>query len=904
MTKKPKDVWQTIRCLDGRNPPGKNNEALVIDGVAYTSDRDKADEFAKTYKSFSILPVSKEDRKLRRTVRNRYKKKPDTSEASECDIKLEELERTINQTNLNKAAGEDRIPYEFLKHLGTKAKGMLLTLFNKCWKGDNLPRSWLTAILKPLLKPGKDAKLTKSYRPISLTSCMGKLLEKIVATRLSYILEQRGLLNDAQAGFRPNRNTSDQVLRLTQSATDQIHQKSGGNATIATFYDCEKAFDKVWRKGLLFKMQQLDIPYQYIRYVRSFLSGRKAKVEVNNVRGKTIHLNQGLPQGSAISPLLFIIFVNDLTIDLDPKTKASLFADDTATWMQDGKIKDTTRTLLQNEIDSILKWAKKWKMAVNTDKTKYMVISSSNEDCSWQPHLEGNGHQIEPVTDYKFLGVEVDQGLRFTKHIETIICKGKKRVNIMKCLAGKDWGASMEQQRTIYIQFVRTILEYGSEGWSSWLAASNMERLEKIQNEALRAASRIAKGCPIDFLRLESNVEPLSVRLQKNDEILWDKYERLPETDSRKQLIQIHVPPRLTTRHGFRNTIKPRMAKWADLKRDITTGPTAPWLTLDNIDVQYVPLEKKKSEYTAEELREAANSKIAEYDVPVKIFVDGSTSGNQQNGGAGIFVTTEEEELHTESLPAGRFCSSFSAECCAFLRALTWIQQESHPAQTVLVLTDSMSMTKAIEANDPKDNDPWMKQIKEAIIDTPNRIILLWIPSHCGVDGNEKADELADKGTLLDQTETIVTHSIIKAKIRNRKWEPTHDRARATYAERRKPKDIEKSWPKHVRSAYAKLRTGHSKDLREYRHRIGIEEDPYCPCGSGEAETIEHVICKCPRLEGRRRLMGMVSTNILVEDPETCRSWLALLYDSVRLKEPDRNDDQAGPNQGHPGPTH
>ena len=115
---------------------------------------------------------------------------------------------------------------------------------------------------------------------------MGKLLEKIVATRLSYILEQRGLLNDAQAGFRPNRNTSDQVLRLTQSATDQIHQKSGGNTTIATFYDCEKAFDKVWREGLLFKMQQLDIPYQYIRYVRSFLSGRKAKVEVNNIRGK------------------------------------------------------------------------------------------------------------------------------------------------------------------------------------------------------------------------------------------------------------------------------------------------------------------------------------------------------------------------------------------------------------------------------------------------------------------------------------------------------------------------------------------------------------------------------------------------------------------------------------------
>ena len=84
----------------------------------------------------------------------------------------------------------------------------------------------------------------------------------------------------------------------------------------------------------------------------------------------------------------------------------------------------------------------------------------------------------------------------------------------------------------------------------------------------------------------------------------------------------------------------------------------------------------------------------------------------------------------------------------------------------------------------------------------------------------EKVDELVDKGTLSDQTEIIVTHSIIK-KQKNRKWEPTHERARATYIERRKPKDIEKSWPKHVRSAYAKLRTGNSKDLREYRHRGG-----------------------------------------------------------------------------------
>ena len=138
MRKKPKEVWRTIRNLDGKNPPSKANEALIIGKDAYTDDKDKANEFAKTYKSFSVLPVYKEDRKLRRAVRKEFKKVPVTPDPSECDIKMEELERNLKQTNQNKAAGEDQIPYEFLKHLGPKAKRMLLCLYNKCWRENDL----------------------------------------------------------------------------------------------------------------------------------------------------------------------------------------------------------------------------------------------------------------------------------------------------------------------------------------------------------------------------------------------------------------------------------------------------------------------------------------------------------------------------------------------------------------------------------------------------------------------------------------------------------------------------------------------------------------------------------------------------------------------------------------------
>jgi hypothetical protein len=162
-------------------------------------------------------------------------------EESEQDITLEELEKSIDISKANKAAGEDDIPYEFLKMLGPKAKQLLLHLFNRCWRGEGVPTKWRTAIIKPLLKDGKDPRETTSYRPISLTSCLGKTLEKIIADRLTFLLEKRGLLNDNQAGFRQNRCTTDQVLKLTQETTDHIHREGESNRTMTAFFDYEKA---------------------------------------------------------------------------------------------------------------------------------------------------------------------------------------------------------------------------------------------------------------------------------------------------------------------------------------------------------------------------------------------------------------------------------------------------------------------------------------------------------------------------------------------------------------------------------------------------------------------------------------------------------------------------------------
>ena len=273
MRTNPKQVWRTIRSMDGKLTPQKKNEVLIMDGIARVDDKDKSEAFAKTYRKFSKLPTRKADHKLQRSVRKRMKKKPSCSEESEKDISMREMERVINQTGNFKAAGEDEIPYELIKKLGPKAKELLLRIYNMIWANSELPRNWRAAVIRPLLKDGKDPELTSPYRPISLTACLGKILENIIADRLAFILEDRRLITNNQAGFRQGRCTTDQILKLTQSATDQIHQEKGGHATFVTFFDYEKAYDKVWIAGLLHELLELHLPMRYIRYVRHFLNG-------------------------------------------------------------------------------------------------------------------------------------------------------------------------------------------------------------------------------------------------------------------------------------------------------------------------------------------------------------------------------------------------------------------------------------------------------------------------------------------------------------------------------------------------------------------------------------------------------------------------------------------------------
>jgi len=172
----------------------------------------------------------------------------------EEDFNIVELCQALRKLKQKKAPGPDKIHNEMLFNLGTKGKEVLCRLVNTTWRTSGIPKAWRTAQIIPLLKKGKPPGEAKSYRPISLTSCIGKLAERMVNNRLYWYLENSNSLNPHQAGFRKGSSTEDQLFKLSQNIQDGFQETKH---TVAIFVDLQQAYDRVWRKGLLMKMMDL-----------------------------------------------------------------------------------------------------------------------------------------------------------------------------------------------------------------------------------------------------------------------------------------------------------------------------------------------------------------------------------------------------------------------------------------------------------------------------------------------------------------------------------------------------------------------------------------------------------------------------------------------------------------------
>lgn len=230
-------------------------------------------------------------------------------------------------TDSSSTPGRDRVCYSMLDHLSVESKRTLLHLYNKVWEEGVLPRCWKESIVVPIRKPGKDPRIPSSYRPIALTSQIGKTLERMVNNRMVFFLESKGLIHDYQSGFRKGRSTMDPIIALEDAVRRaQVNKES----VAAVYFDIERAYDMLWKEGLLIKLSQLGVRGRIWAWVKAFLSERKITVRINGAFSNSYEVENGTPQGSIISPLLFTVMINEAFKEVDKSIDVALYADDGA----------------------------------------------------------------------------------------------------------------------------------------------------------------------------------------------------------------------------------------------------------------------------------------------------------------------------------------------------------------------------------------------------------------------------------------------------------------------------------------------------------------------------------------------------------------------------------------------
>ena len=389
-------------------------------------------------------------------------------------------------TKTKSAAGEDGVTYTVLKCCSDKTIGKICDVFNKCLSENVFPCQWKSAKVRMLPKPGKDHCKAVSYRPISLLSCLGKIYEKHVYKHLMKELTAKNYFKDVQAGYSKGRSAQEHLFRLTQGITNSFKKR---DCTIGLFLDVKAAFDAVWINGLKLKIKNIGLSKQLENLLFSFLDERVLRIFIDGMWSETVELKAGTPQGSCLSPILYLIFVNDATDSLNQDLiSPSQFADDIGIWSSGSSVQETMNTI-QEGVLAIESWCKKWFVALNPLKSQLVVFTKcprhKKEIEEMKPTLKLFGQDIPIIAEATYLGVIFDTRLTWEPQFRSMTTKAYKRLNLLRNLSSLSRNSKPNIMIHLYKSIIRPIFEHGSISIIN-AAEVHLDKLQLLQNQALR----------------------------------------------------------------------------------------------------------------------------------------------------------------------------------------------------------------------------------------------------------------------------------------------------------------------------------------------------------------------------------------------------------------------------------
>ncbi|GFU28328.1 probable RNA-directed DNA polymerase from transposon X-element [Trichonephila clavipes] len=717
-----------------------------------------------------------------------------------------ELKRALSSAH-NTSPGPDGISYVLLRHLSADSLVSLLYLFNRIWREQVYPTQWQEAIVIPILKPGKDPKNPLSYRPIALTSCLCKTLERMVNARFVYELEKNKCIPLFQSGFRKGRSTLDNITQLESKIRNTFVRR---NHLVSIFFDIEKAYDRTWRYGILRTLFDFGFRGNLPTFIQHFLKLRTFRVRLGGTLSAPFTQAEGVPQGSILSVTLFICHISSILNILSPSIQASLYVDDLQISCEGSDMRMIERQL-QTAVNNILKWCDTNGHSISASKS-CCVHFCRKRGIHPDPEIRIRDIQIPVVPDVRFLGVIFDRRLTFLPHILHLRKKCEKSLNLLKVLSNTSWGADRTSLLRVYQAIVLSRIDYGCVAYGS-ACNSTLQKLDPVHHMALRICSGAFRTSPVQSLYVNCHQLPLDLRRRKLSLAFYFKILSVPS----HPLQNVYMSTSMKRLYDARpSNIRPFMDRMK--------------LHISELDLPNVP------PVVFQRVFAYHRSQYSHYSA---IYTDGSKRADYV--GCGVVI---EDIMHGYRLDTS--CSIFTAEAVAIYRALQLI--DSTMPRKYCIYTDSMSVLEALENYHDRCHP-----VVCTILDITSRlyskgfdIVFCWLPSHVGIIGNEQADSAAKSSTThvplavpLSDMKRVIMHHIFK--IWQESWSQQLDNKLHSV------KPVIGAWPvmpmRRTDVKLTRLRIGHTRFT--HRHLLFGERAPECP-SCHVSYTVHHILIDCP----------------------------------------------------------
>lgn len=493
------------------------SSSLLYDrnGSELNTDESRLNAFAEQFALMSNVYDGHGSRYFTNRVNSCVKNfKTQVINSSEINLTtVKEVVDTIKTLKSKKAAGHDNISARVLKSLPRKAIVFIVKLLNGMLLNSYFPNSWKISKVIPIHKKNKDVTQISSYRPISLLPHLSKIAEKIIKSRIVKFSSSQKILIDEQFGFRVGHSTTDQLARLVNEITSNFNKKLH---TGALLLDIESAFPSVWHEGIIYKMIKYNFPGYLIKLICSYLENRSFFVSLNNEKSVLHKLLAGVPQGSVLGPLLFLIFINDA-----PKVKfvkESLFADDKLMFTASFRISAITKRLQQAFVAN-KRFFHKWKIKINDGKTEAILFTKRRPVIN--DNIDIGNCSLDWLKKVKYLGVVLDQKLNFSEHINLIVHNAiGKLIKLYPIFKNKH--LTQNSKLIFYKTFIRTALLYACPVWSL-ACQTNVNKLQVVQNKFLRLIGNFRRFTPIYLMHERLNMEYVEKIIYKNSVSYYNK---------------------------------------------------------------------------------------------------------------------------------------------------------------------------------------------------------------------------------------------------------------------------------------------------------------------------------------------------------------------------------------------